>query len=142
MYSSSKDPATIPMKIKNFATDTVGVYGWFLIYGEDEESGTRPYYLKEVDQKNGHYIVDEKNSIVLDSYMISNKLISDFEVEGSTITSIYTLIDENTLTFEIIAGNSDAPHITGGKDDISAVSAYLVRGYHYAELKRISEPDK
>jgi len=142
MYSTTKAPSTIPMSIKNFATDTLGTYGWFLIYGEDEKSGTRSYYLKEVDAAKGHYVVDEKNSILLDSYLIGNKLISNFEVEGVSITSIYTLLDKDTISFEIIAGKSDNPNITGGQDEISTVTVNSVSGYHYGKLKRVSVSDK
>lgn len=142
IYSSTRGPSTVPMKINNFATDTSGTYGWYLIYGEDEDMGLRPYYLKEVAPEKGHYIVDEKNSIQLDSYLIGRKLISDFEVEGSTITSIYTLVDQNTITFEIIAGNAKEVKVTGGSQDVSPVSSYLVSAYQYAELKRIIDHDK
>jgi len=142
MYSSTKEVSSIPMKIRNFQTDTAGTYGWYLIYGEDEASGTRPYYLKTIDPSIGHYVVDEKNSIVLDTYMIGDKLISDFQVEGSTITSIYSWKDKDTLTFEIIAGKSDRPSSSGNINDIPLVVNYQVAGYHFAELHRIIPEDK
>ena len=99
IFNSSGKTQTIPMKIKHFSTDTIGTYGWYLVYGE-EATGTRSYFLKTVDEASGHYQVDEKNTILLDEFMIGNKMISNFEVSGSIITSVYTLLDNGNMTLK------------------------------------------
>ncbi len=142
IYSATKPIKEVPMKIWNFETDTIGTYGWYLIYGEDEEKGTRPYFLKTISTETGHYQVDEKNGIILDSYLIGDKMISTFDVQGSLISSIYTLETDGRMTFEILFGKSDDPNITGGKDDIPSVESYKMGGYQKAVLQRVDEEDK
>jgi hypothetical protein len=137
IYNSKGKTQEVPMKVNHFLTDTIGTYGWFLIYGE-EETGTRSYFLKTVDEKKGHYIVDEKNSIFLDEFMIGNKMISSFEVEGSLITSIYTLLKDGNMTFEIIFGNNENPTESGDTlnqdEEIPQVYSYMMKGYQKAHL--------
>jgi hypothetical protein len=140
--STSKSKQVVPMKIKHFKTDTIGTYGWFLIYGEDEKNGKRAYFLKEKDPSNGHYLLDEKNGILLDTYLAGNKMISSYHVEGTLITSIYTLKPDGNMLFEIYFGNTDQVNTSGGNEDIPIVKSYKVGGYQRAELKRVGEGDK
>ena len=141
IYNSSGLKQTIPMKIKNFKTDIQGVYGWYLIYGSDEEKGTRAYYLKAIDAKAGHFQIDEKNGIFLDSYLIGNRMISTFEVEHSLITSIYTLVEDGSMLFEIIAANTNASNVSGGsvinEEEIPKVHSYISSAYQRANLQKM-----
>ncbi len=131
---------TVPMAIHHFKTDTLDTYGWFLIYGEDEEAGTRPYFLKVIDENKGHYQIDEKNSILINEYMIGNKMISNFEVMGTLISTVYTLQENGDIIFEIIFSMTDQPTITGdqifNEEEIPKVNSYLVGGYQKAILKK------
>lgn len=128
----------VPMKVKHFTTDTVDTYGWFLIYGEDEEKGTRAYYLKAKDKSSGHYVVDEKNGIFLDTYLIGNKMVSTFLVQHSLITSVYTLEEDGGMKFEIFYSNTKDPNTSGGNtEDIPSVESYVASTYQFARLQKV-----
>lgn len=140
IYTAEGLRQSVPMKVKHFKTDTLGTYGWYLIYG-DEETGTRKYYLKTIDENKGHYLVDEKNSIFLNSYLIGNKMISTFEVMNSLITSIYTLMQDGSMLFEIIYGSTAEVNKTGNTEiadeKIPEVLSYTTQGYQKALLTKI-----
>jgi hypothetical protein len=86
-----------------------------------------------------HWIVDEQNSIFLDAYVLSNKLISHFSVMGTEITSIYTLEGEE-MVFEIIVNEADILNKTGNTlidgEEIPEVLNYAVTSYQRAVLKK------
>ena len=102
----------IPIALDHQKTDTLGTYLWAIIYGEDPIAGRRQYYLKEIPNDPGHYIVDEKNTIILDHYFINGHLYSQFEVMGTHITSIMYK-DGDAIHFDIISSDFEAVRITG-----------------------------
>ncbi|HTE28457.1 hypothetical protein [Flavitalea sp.] len=57
--------------------DTSGQYTWQIIYG-DQGKDNRPYLLKPVDTAKGHWTVDERDGIILDSYVHGNSLHGAF----------------------------------------------------------------
>ena len=118
---------SLPMALDNSTTNITGQYTWAIIYGSDSIAGRRDYLLKEVDKSNGHYIVDEKNGILLDAYLIDNELISVFEVMGNSLTSTYKR-EGNNMIFEIMMYKSQHVSITGdtiiGTDTIPPVKSY------------------
>lgn len=65
-----------------------GKYSWSLRYQGQPE---RPYELVPVDPSRGHYLVDEKNGILIDSYYQDGVLTSQFEVGRNRITARYEL---------------------------------------------------
>jgi hypothetical protein len=73
-YQSGKqEPQKVTMQLIIRPADTAGQYTWQLIYGERGEDN-RPYLLKPVDSAKGHWVVDERNGILLDAYLVGNKL--------------------------------------------------------------------
>ncbi len=92
----------LPIALDHQKTDTLGTYLWAIIYGEDTIAGRRQYYLKEVPDEKGHYIVDEKNTILLDHYYINGHLFSQFEVKGTHITSMMYK-EGDQMHFDIIS---------------------------------------
>lgn len=127
IYNTSGLQQTISMALDNSTTDVEGQYNWAIIYGPDSITGRRDYVLNEVDKNTGHYVVDEKNGIILDAYLIDNELISVFEVMGNSLTSTYRRESDN-LYFEIIMYKSQYTSITGDtiieSDTIPAVKSY------------------
>lgn len=63
-----------------------GRTGWSLRYQGQPE---RAYELVPVDPARGHYLVDEKNGILLDSYYEDGVLLSQFEVGQNRVTARY-----------------------------------------------------
>ncbi len=139
IYNQKGLSQKIPMALDHKSTDTLGTYGWAIIYGEDVEAGRRDYYLKEIDKDKGHYVTDEKNGILLDAFLLNNRLSSTFEVEGTLITSSYIREGDNMI-FEIYVGDTNNPKVTGDTldidDEIPVVNSFLSTGYHKAILRK------
>lgn len=109
-----------------------------IVYGVDTVAGLRPYELVIVDPGKGLYAIDEKNSIVMESYLLGGKLYNRFEVQGNLLLSTTELIGDK-LEFEVISGNMAPVSITGGKaetDEIPPVKAYPVVTRQWALLQR------
>ncbi len=111
---------------------------WKLVYGEGEQRDVRAYELVTVDAAKGHYQIDEKNSIVIDSYLIGDSLWSQFAVQSSLITIKYDRVG-GELLFELSSTQQNEPTITGGEGGIPEVSAYPVRAIQRATLERVVE---
>ncbi len=130
----------LPIALDNSLTENPGEYTWAIIYGSDTIKGRRDYILKTVDAKNGHFVTDEKNGILIDSYVIDNELVSAFEVSNNTITSTYKLDGEDML-FEILMYSSKNPKITGDTiiagENIPPVKSYGIKVVQKARLKRV-----
>lgn len=132
IYTKNGLSQTIPMALDNRPTDTLGLYHWAIIYGEDTIKGRRDYYLEEKDPSIGHYITDERNSILINSYHRGNTLASAFEVMGNFLTSTYTRTKEG-ITFEILMMKHKQGVLTGGMEgDTSATAIPVVTTYPVA----------
>lgn len=67
------------------------IYDWTITYGEDG-TDVRKYQL--LDKGGNEYLMDEKNSILLNTTKFGNELISVFDVQGSCLWVSYTLTDQ------------------------------------------------
>lgn len=72
-------------------------YTWTIRY---QGQPARPYELAPVDPKLGHYVVDEKNGIIIDSFYQDGTLFSQFEVGSSRVSTRYEL-EDGKLTVEM-----------------------------------------
>lgn len=136
-YQSGKTTAqTVPMELRIQPNkDSVGQYTWNLIYGEAKEDN-RPYILQPVDTSKGHWVIDERNGIVLDQYWLGNKFSGSFSVGKSTIVNSYW-IEKGQLHIEFFSLSTDAISTTGeGTEDSPRVLSYAVRGYQKAILSK------
>lgn len=140
IFKNNKVVQTVPMELEMLEIDTSENFIWAIIYGEDREAGRRPYELGIVDAGKGHFVVDEKNTIKLETYLFQNKLMSWYEVEGNQILSIYEKQGDK-MVFEIIFGSSTPVSITGGQivggENIPTVNTFPIGGYQRAILSRI-----
>ena len=144
IYNHQNILQSIPMSLENLRTDSADIFQWVIIYGEDKIKGKRDYILKTKNKSKGHYVVDEKNGILLDAYVMENKLISHFEVMGNQLTSIYERTGDS-LIFEIIVNSSTPIQITGnvkaeGEETIPEVKSFPITGYQKAVLKKVRNP--
>lgn len=73
-------------------------YTWTIRY---EGQPARPYELVPVDPPRGQWAIDEKNGIVLDSFVANGKLLSQFDVATNRVTSRYELTPEGNLELEM-----------------------------------------
>lgn len=132
---AGKTPQTFTMRLNVQPADS-GRYTWQIIYGDDQKDN-RPYLLIPVDTAKGHWVVDERNSIILDSYWIANRFTGVFAVGGSTIFDAYWIDDEG-LHVEFVTYGSKAINTTGGTSkEIPPVESYQIKSVQRGILKRI-----
>lgn len=132
---ANKEPKSVPMKLRIGATDSAHRFTWQLTYGE-AAADNRPYELVAKDTAKGHWVIDEKNGIVLDQYWLAGRLSGAFTVQQSTIINHYWMQDGQLhVEFSMIAAK---PIATTGKGDEESplVDSYQVRSYQKAVLRR------
>ncbi len=127
----------IPMELKISENPENGRWNWFLIYKLEQED-RRAYELVLINEKEGHYRIDEKNSILLDAYLFGNSLISRFSVNASLLTVIYSL-DPYTeqVTFEVFGGSKESPFSSGKDLEEFDVFSYPINTRQQAILNRV-----
>lgn len=126
---------TVPMTLNIQPTDSSTRYSWTLIYGEGSSMQIRPYEL--LDKGNGKFVIDEKNSILLDAYMMGNTLVTRFEVKGSLLMITYQLqaIDKQII-FRVYSGKNKPLNKTGGQKNVPEVTTYPMSVVQEAYLKK------
>lgn len=110
-------------------------YTFVITYGAGEEKQERIYEIYPKDTAVGHYMVDEKNFIVLDNFLLGNTLYSRFEVMGNLLSTSYER-GNGTITFEVIFGSVEPINETGGVDSIPKVNSYKIGVAQKAILTR------
>jgi len=114
-------------------------YEWSIIYGDDHDKGLRAYELQPRKTENGVWAIDEKNGIVLECFLVGNKLFSSYNVmERNFLVSYEKKGDE--LIFEITFGPESPISTTGDlkideQEEIPEVKAYEIAGRQKAILK-------
>ena len=116
-------------------TDTANQYTWKILYGEKGED-TRPYVLNVVDTTKGHWVVDEKNGILLDQYWIGSKLYSVFSLNGVTIVNSYWREGEHLMVEFASFPTKPVRRSGAGTDEVPTVESYPVRSYQKGILSR------
>ncbi|MFK7807177.1 MAG: hypothetical protein AB8F74_05170 [Saprospiraceae bacterium] len=112
IWKGNEIAQSIPMKTRIGLTDKKDEYHWVTTFGDKAET-EKPYLLKVIDSKKGHYVIDEQNSIIIESYLFDNKLVSLYSVMGNMIQATFEKRGEE-LIFEILAGKEEPISITGG----------------------------
>jgi hypothetical protein len=97
---------------------------WRMEYRSVKYPQVKDYVLRLLDRAKGHYVVDEGGGLVLDDYLIGNKLYSVFEVKGNLLTASYELLGEQ-LVFEVTAGQK-LPDARAGVFSYTTVSVQRV----------------
>lgn len=114
-------------------------YTFGLVYGS-KSTDYRPYELYPVAPRGGVWRIDEKNSIVMESYLYGPKLLCWFVVGNNRIFCTYEKVDDNTLVFELYSGLEAAISTTGGTiqgaEKIPEVKTYPFNVFQRAILKR------
>lgn len=129
-----KAPQTFTMRLNVQPADS-GRYTWQIIYGDDQKDN-RLYLLLPVDTTKGHWQVDEKNGIILDSWWLGNRLTGVFSVQGTTIVDQYWLEAEG-LHVEFISYGTIPLRTTGGTvPGIPAVEVYAIKSVQRGVLKK------
>lgn len=65
-------------------------YSWIVTYGPSTEAEQRrAYEIVAVDAAQGHYIIDEKNGLKIDAWLVANQIFAPFEIGGTVIAAKY-----------------------------------------------------
>jgi hypothetical protein len=123
---------TVSMSLLIERTEHPDTLKYILQYGGQDK---RDYRLVWVDRKKGILQVDEQNSIVIPTYYYDDRLISHFEVEGSSIISELRR-DGELLRLTFTTLNAKEPYLSGGRKEIPEVKSYHVVGFQKALLSR------
>lgn len=133
---------SVPMllEIQPIDTSTTGRYTFGLVYGSRDQD-FRPYELVPVNPALGLWRVDEKNSIVMESYLCGPKLLCWFTVQGSRVLCTYEKTPGGVLIFEVMSGEEKAVSTTGnakpeGGEEIPEVKTYPFSVFQRAVLKK------
>ena len=139
IYGVDSVRMNVPMELTISPTARDSVYEWKIIYTMAGKEDLRAYELKILDAQKGHYLIDEKNSIVLDAYLRANIFTSFFDVSGAFIIATYTK-EGNTIIFEIISAVTESVNTSGNiksdDENIPEVHSYHVNGRQRAILKK------
>ena len=134
--TGQRQPQIVKMQLMVQPADTAGHYNWQLIYGSKSED-SRPYILKPVDTARGHWLIDERNGIVLDQYWTGNRLSGAFTVQGSTIVNSYWL-EEDRLMIEFFSIGAQSVNKSGGtSEEVPVVESYAIKSFQKAVLRRV-----
>ena len=106
---------------------------WSLQYGTQP---TREYELLGKDTQKGKYIIDEKNSILLEAYFSPDVLTAIFEVEGNQIMTVYRLENDNLIFENTTIKPAKVIKTGAGDKDTPEVKTYPIAGFQRAVLKR------
>ncbi len=141
IYAVDSIGMQVKMKLKIQPTEKDSVFQWIITYDFRGKEDVRSYELVLVDAKKGHYQIDEKNSILIDSYYRNDTFTSFFEVNKSVIISSYRK-EDNTIEFEILASSSEPISKTGKEvivsEEIPEVLSYPITGRQRCILKKIN----
>jgi hypothetical protein len=128
-------PQKVVMELRISSIDSAR-WNWQLVYGKETEDN-RPYQLIKKDTTGVHWVIDEKNGIIIDQYWVGNKLSGAFTVMNNTIINNYWL-EKGRLVAEFYSISAKPINTTGlGTDESPAVSSYKVGSYQKAILTRI-----
>jgi hypothetical protein len=133
---NGKPTQTFTMQLRILPTDSAHQYTWQIIYGDDAKDN-RPYILKPMDTAKGHWIIDENDGIILDSYVHGNSIHGAFTVQGNTIVDNYKVEDDRMYVefFSIKLG--DKKQSGKGTAATPFVDSYTISSYQTGVLLRI-----
>jgi hypothetical protein len=133
---AGKPTQTFTMQLKIQPTDSVNQYTWQIIYGDDNKDN-RPYILKPIDTSKGHWVVDERDGIVLDSYVHGDSIHGAFTVQGNTVVDNYR-IENDSMFVEFFSFKLNDKKTTGkGTEETPFVDSYGMGSYQIGTLTRM-----
>ncbi len=127
----------VKMLLKIAALEGKDAWQWSITYTDKEGTkDIRNYEIYERDKGIGQYVIDEKNSILLEAFLAGDVLMSRFEVSGSLLLVTYQYMDE-VILYEMISGKVEDTYKSGGLGDAPTVYSYDLPVHQTAVLKRV-----
>lgn len=138
---AGKPTKSFTMQLFIQPADTPGHYTWQIIYGDPSAplsaEDNRPYLLKPVDSAKGHWVVDERDGIVLDSYVHGNSIHGAFTVKGNTIVDNYSILN-GRMHVEFLSTRLEEKTRSGkGTEATPFVDSYKISSYQSGILMKV-----
>lgn len=129
---------SFPMSLEITPKDSV--WNFVINYNRDKENpDIRRYELIVIDNSKHHLAIDEKNSIILDSYFNDNCLYTKFSGMGSDLQT-RTCLTEGELEYEITSNFSKPIRSSGNEiiknDTVPEILSYDLYHLMKAKLKK------
>jgi hypothetical protein len=135
-YPNGKPVQKVNMEMHINKTDTLQQYTWQIVYGSITKDN-RPYILKKIDTLQSHWVIDELNGIVLDSYWLGNRFSGVFSIQGNTILDSYW-IENGEMHIEFFSYNQKPLSTTGyNTEESPTTETYRIGSYQKAVLKKV-----
>jgi hypothetical protein len=135
-YQGQQQRQDVPMELHILPGDSTDHYNWHIIYGTNQQD-KRAYMLKPFNKQRGHWLIDELNSIVLDHFLIGDRLCATFSVGGNTILNNFQVRGDSMMV-EFYNYLEKPIVITGGGDTtIPKVKTYGIRSHQFGVLHRL-----
>ena len=103
LYNQGVVKDSVPVRMTVARTADPAVWAWKTEYLSAKNPVVKDYALKLTDKAANRYVTDEGNGILLDTYLVGNKLYNVFEVSGNLLTATYERVGES-LIFEVTSG--------------------------------------
>jgi hypothetical protein len=129
-------PRKVNMELRIAQGDSTGHFTWQIIYGSAAEDN-RPYILKVKDAATGHWLIDERNGIVLDQFWVGNKFCGAFTVQHSTIVNNYRMENDQLVVEFYSIGAKPLNNTGNGTEESPRVDNYRINSYQKAVLSRV-----
>lgn len=124
-----------PMELRIAPLEGREAWTWEIVYGEGEKRQVRPYELLPVEGEPGHFVVDEKNSILIDAWFQDEAVCTRFWVSNSVIDARYERDGEKMVVTLTTFGEKPA-RMSGGVKRVPPVASYALRAVQRAVLTR------
>lgn len=136
---ASKSGANIPkvrMELHIMPHEEEGRWAWTLVYVGDTVRDERKYELVLKDGETNQYVIDEKNSILLDAAYLGHTLISRFSVNNSLLMINYSF-EADKIIFDVFAGSKENPTRTGEEvEQVESIYSYPIGTRQRAVLQK------
>lgn len=132
----------VKMNLDIGPTENDSTFYWTITYGEGENKDVRAYQMISMDNSMGYYVLDEKNSIKIESYLRNKVMTSFFSVMDNFIIFTYEKVDEG-IAIEVISAKAKPISESGGKkykdEDTPKVTTFPVTGRQRGLLKKLPD---
>lgn len=123
----------VPMRLDIIRSGD-SVWVWKTVYDENKVPIVKDYLMRLVNEREGKYMLDERDGILINVSLMGNKFYSLFDVEGTILSCTYQFTD-SLLFYEIVSGPSK-PEKTSKLADGNKVNSYEVKSLQRAVLRR------
>ncbi|WP_224090526.1 hypothetical protein [Nostoc sp. MS1] len=112
-------------------------YTWQITYGTGAKKIVRNYELVAKNLDTGHFVIDEKDGTLIDTWWFKDKLYSQFRL-GNQLISTAEQLQGNKLHYELVAYQFLTPQIQVSEQNTSFES-YQLRTVQSADLSFVKE---